>query len=740
MDRSLIQAPAAVVRAIIARAWLPPPSAITLGAITLQPHQCEAVARVRAALEEHGGALLADDVGLGKTYVALAVAAMAQAPLVVAPASLREMWAHASARANVPMAFCSCEALSRGSLPVSRHDLIVVDEAHHARTPTTARHRHLCRIGAGARLLLLSATPVHNSPRDLRALIALYAGARAWTADESDLISHVIRRQRDDVPSNALPTLTPPQPITVREDAALLDAIVALPPPVPPSDGGHGGALLSFTLARLWGSSHAALRAALRRRLQQARALEDSLACGRYPTSSELKAWTMGEDATQLAFPELLSDVTTGDVAELAHTVREHAAALDALLRRLPHESAVDGDRAARLHDVRMRHRDEKIVAFTQFSDTASMYFQHLRGAGYACQLDGRGAQVAGGRLSRRDALARFAPRATGAREPSRAERIDVLIATDLLSEGVNLQDASVVVHLDLPWTPARLEQRVGRSRRLGAQHAVTTVYAMMPPASSETLLRQEERLHTKMQTAARLTGACGAIVPVRLSLMPPSPEPTGSPAPARALQLVRTRVQTWSAQATTPPFEGAPRIACIHGTAGRALALVRRGGGCALIAVHGTRVSDDPADVLTAVQLAEGDDVPWRDTLVANALECIGAWIASSDGAATAGLTRTITGTARRLAMRRIAHIAAHTPHHQRAVVASLAAAARRVVTAPYGVGAENVLAELAMAPLSDAAWLRAVTAFGEANVRGGVNASEAGPATLDAMLVFVP
>jgi superfamily II DNA or RNA helicase len=725
---------------MIAREWLGQERAVTLGAIRLEPHQCQALDRVHAAIDEHGGALLADDVGLGKTYVALAVAATAHKPLVVAPASLRAMWVDASARTSVALTFWSYEALSRGPAPFSGHDLVVLDEAHHARTPTTARYRQLAQLTAGARVLMLSATPVHNSPRDLRALLALYAGARAWTADETELASHIIRRERVDVSSSALPAVTPPQRIVLPDDDALLDALVALPPPVPTSDGGDGGALLSFTLARLWCSSHAALRAALRRRLQRARALEDSLACGRYPTASELRAWTIGDDAAQLAFPELLGDVAPGGVTELASAVREHATALERLLRRLPHESTLDRVRAARLLDLRDRHAGEKIVAFSQFSDTASMYYRSLRSAGHVCQLDGRGAQVAGGRLSRREALARFAPRATGSREPPTAHRIDVLIATDLLSEGVNLQDASVVVHLDLPWTPARLEQRVGRSRRLGARHALTTVYVMSPPATSETLLRQEQRLHAKMQTAARLTGACGAILPARLSPPPASLEHTGSPAPARAMQLVRARLRTWLSSAPTLAVEGAVRIACVRGSAPGALALVRRADRPALIAMHGARTGEDPADVLAAAHLAAGDDVPWSDAAVTHAVDRIEAWIASSDGAATAGLTLSISGTARRLAMRRIAHIAAHTPHHRRAVVASLAAEARRVVAAPYGVGAEGVLAELAMAPMPDAAWLRAVRAFGAANVRGTGPLSVTPASRLDAMIVFIP
>ena len=69
MVRALITVDAAHVRALIARAYLPPDAAPTcLGTITLRSHQREAVGRLRRVLAELGGALLADDVGLGKYY------------------------------------------------------------------------------------------------------------------------------------------------------------------------------------------------------------------------------------------------------------------------------------------------------------------------------------------------------------------------------------------------------------------------------------------------------------------------------------------------------------------------------------------------------------------------------------------------------------------------------------------------------------------------------------------------
>ena len=746
MDGPVTHVSGSMARDAIACALRAPDVPESLGRITLRAHQREAVARARIALCEHGGTLIADDVGLGKTYIALALAAEARAPLVVGPAALRAMWADACAQTGVQAAYRSYEALSRSPMPTGRHDFVVLDEAHHVRTPATARYRHLAQALAGCRVVLLSATPIHNSTRDLRALLALFLGAVAWAMEVHELGAYVIRREQEDVALDAhVPTLAPPQLLTISEDAGLLDAIVSLPPPVPPRDGGDGGALLSFTLARLWASSHHALRTALHRRLQRARALEDALAYGRHPTRAELRAWAVGEDATQLAFPELVTTSAEGDVTELLIAVRRHAESIERLAGAMPSDSPHDRERAQRIREVVSRHRGDKVVAFTQFADTATAIFRLLRDDVRSCRLDGRGAQVAGGRLSRREALARFAPRAHGAADPPAAERIDLLITTDLLSEGVNLQDAAVVVHLDLPWTSARMSQRVGRSRRLGALHAATIVYAFAPPAAAETLLRQEERLRAKLQAAARLTGACGAILPVRLSLAATHPAEHTS-ASVRDIEIVRGLMAHWrNGVSASGPDTGTLLAAHVRAATPGALALVRHGSDRLLVAVHGARVSDRPADVLAAARLAEGEDHGEPDgQRITTTRTRVEAWLASRAGASAAGVGHTIAGAARRAAMQRIARIATHTPLHHRAQVAPLAAEARRIVTAPYGVGAERILAELAGAPLPDDAWLRAVRAFGEANCKGAGSAGGAegagGAGGVEAIIVFYP
>src|SRR5687767_6559473 len=122
----------AVVRAAIARVTLGIQSVgAELGSIRLQPHQASAVERLTEALHEFGGAILCDQVGMGKTFVALAVARHCACRLVVAPASLESMWRDALARTGVHAGFITYERLSRSDPPESAPDLLILDEAHH---------------------------------------------------------------------------------------------------------------------------------------------------------------------------------------------------------------------------------------------------------------------------------------------------------------------------------------------------------------------------------------------------------------------------------------------------------------------------------------------------------------------------------------------------------------------------------------------------------------------------------
>jgi superfamily II DNA or RNA helicase len=489
-----------VLRALIAHAILGEPTAErSVGSVELYPHQRAAVAAVRESVARLGGALLADAVGLGKTYVALAVAAGYERALIVAPAVLGEQWLAAAARARVEVEFTSIESLSRNE-PAATGAFIVVDEAHHFRNKATKRYATLARLTATVPTLLLSGTPVHNRRQDLVAQLALFLGARADSLDPAEIACCVIRREHADVPSLRLPAVRRVRRIPIPADPAIGTAIATLPPPVAARDGSPAAAIIRAGLVHMWSSSEAALLAGVRRRIARGLALRESLLAGRHPSGHELAAWITDSETLQLGFPELLVE----GVAEPG----EHLALLDAHLDalralRLTTVSGARGDaaRVSLLRDLRARHAGERIVAFSAYAETVAFLSRALLHDGRVAAVTGGGGMIASGALSATEALAMFrAPR-------SARERIDLLLVTDMLSEGLNLQEASVVVHLDLPWTPARLEQRVGRVRRLGAAAPCITTYRLTLPPDVERMTRKEVVLLRKLRAANEIFG-----------------------------------------------------------------------------------------------------------------------------------------------------------------------------------------------------------------------------------------
>ena len=466
--------------------------------------------------------MLADEVGTGKTFVALAVARTWRRPLVVAPASLRATWRDAMVRAGVQFDITSHEALSRGRVPGAAHDGIIVDESHRFRSTTTRRHAVLATLGAHARLLLLSATPLQNRTRDLAAQVALFRGARAFRLTGAQLTEFVVRS--GETTDRSLPRVMPPirvHPST--EDEGVLREIVSLPSPVAPVDGGDAGVLRQIALVRAWSSSRAALIETLRRRQRVATAIEQCLAAGLLPTRAELRAWHGADSAVQLGFASLLASGAAARREAARLDVEREQAALGRLLRLIATVRDPDLDRAAALAALCAAHRQERVLAFTEFASTARAYHRLLAPRAGVGLLTSRDARIASGPLPRDQLLSRFAPRARNAPLPPSRERVTLLITTDLLSEGVNLQDASVVVHLDQPWNPARLSQRVGRVRRPGGCPNVHT-YWIAPPANAELLLDVEQRLRRKLEMSAAVIGRGLDVLPRLAELEMPEP------------------------------------------------------------------------------------------------------------------------------------------------------------------------------------------------------------------------
>ncbi|MEO7998297.1 MAG: DEAD/DEAH box helicase, partial [Gemmatimonadaceae bacterium] len=484
---------------------------ITLGSITLRLHQADAVQRIRASIRAVGGALLADDVGLGKTYVALALAREYARAHVIAPATLLPMWRDAVAATGVSnVVLHSVQALSRRPISAEQNEgsmLIIVDEAHHLRTRNTVRYRNAQQFSAGRDILLMSATPVHNRTRELRNLLALFLGHRVDALDRATLAECVIRRTSSDAESIVVPRVHEHDATFMPDNRAVLECILQLAPPLPVNDGAAASALVRLGLLRAWCSSDAALTDRIRRRQLRGEALLHSLAHGRYPTQRELEAWIVGSDSVQLGFPELLIATASDDTSVLLKTLVSHLDSLQALLQVHTRTSIADASRSSALRAMLQNESPTPIIAFSQFASTVRALHRALSDMAGVASLTSEGGRIASGPIARQELIANFAPKANGRPPPSDARKIRLLITTDLLAEGVNLQDAGTVVHLDLPWTHALKQQRVGRVARMGSSFSVVHVYTFAPPMGAESALKLVATLERKAGLHRDLVG-----------------------------------------------------------------------------------------------------------------------------------------------------------------------------------------------------------------------------------------
>lgn len=711
-----------------------------LGSMILREDQRRTAARVAAALARDGGCLLADDVGRGKTYVALAVARAWHRRLFLVPASLKAMWADAMRRTGVDGTLVSHEALSRGHVPDFEADGIVVDESHRFRSPSSLRYAALTRIAAHTPVLLLSATPLQNGPHDLAAQIALFRGGGTFRLSPGDLARYLVRAAGDE--ESLFPALAPPVWIdTAADDGAVLQTILALPPPARPLDGGDGGVLRTISLIRAWASSRAALLAALRRRRQVAVALEQSLAEGSVPTRRELRSWqSVGADV-QLGFASLLVKQRVGaaDVSVLRAAVDAELSAL-ATLQRMVETRDPDLARVAALRDVRAAHPNARVLAFSEFASTVRAYFREMRSDPGVGLLTARDARIASGRLPRDALLARFAPRAQGSAEPARRERVTLLLTTDLLSEGVNLQDANVVVHLDLPWNPMRLAQRIGRVRRpQGAP--IVHGYLLAPPAPAEVLLSVEARLRGKLAQAEQVVGRMIDLVPAlaldRSAMSPGARDARSRLANAAAVGDFQERVTAWR----RPSGRGSRRkqilVAAARGRRHGWLAALDDG---RLLASLDGREPDAFSSLPQMGVLAEQSGRPLQPDEAASVLREISAWLEREQVEHSCGVVASpsvIVATIERV----IARIVRRAPRHERAARARIAATLREALQATRSLGAEqellDLLRELPLSSIGDWRWLDEALAIA---IRSGSRHSDEGLPRVAAVIVVGP
>lgn len=148
------------------------------------------------------------------------------------------------------------------------------------------------------------------------------------------------------------------------------------------------------------------------------------------------------------------------------------------------------------------KHQKEKVIVFTQYSDTAMYVYAQLKQMGMKNIY-----YVTGDSKNPTDSVDKFSPKSNGQDIPEE-QQYRVLIATDVLSEGQNLQDSHVIVNYDMPWAIIRLIQRAGRVDRIGQTAEQIYCYSFFPADGIEDIIRLRSRLNKRINENANVVGS----------------------------------------------------------------------------------------------------------------------------------------------------------------------------------------------------------------------------------------
>ncbi len=608
--------------------------------LDLTGFQRDGLYRAIEYLRRNNGVLIADGVGLGKTFLAgelirQGVHERRQRVLLIAPAPLRDgPWEQFLREHDLKNVQCvsfqqvaSDHRLGAGKEDVLWYDpdeyaMVVIDEAHAYRNPDRDRAATLRQLLAGSppkQVVLMTATPVNNSLWDLYYLLTYFirndaafleAGIpslrnhfKEANAEDPDDLSPdklfdvldavAVRRTRRFVkrfyPNEKIRrggqeiTITFPQPEVLRETYeldglrpgffhrfahALGADVEAENSPLPsPADFDYGeqltlaryapsafrigsdpdtfelqaaGLLRSGLLKRFESSVHAFARTCRKMARSHARFLE-ALDEGWVLTGNALAAWDR-TDSDEFDPDVIAADNKAGgrrdpaanyDIDKLREAVRadldllegfaEEAGRvendadpkLDALVAALAKISTEAKDEAVTNDDERDKR---KVIVFSYYADTVGWIKQRLEKE-CASNPDlapyrGRVETVTGSSGGTEEILFGFAPVSSQAPKGRAEDKYDLVVATDVLAEGVNLQQARHIINFDLPWNPMRLVQRHGRIDRIGSPHTHVFLRCFFPSEDLDALLGLEAALQRKITQAAKSIGVEGEIVP----------------------------------------------------------------------------------------------------------------------------------------------------------------------------------------------------------------------------------
>lgn len=609
--------------------------------------QKDGIIRSMRILDELGGVLVCDEVGLGKTFIAGEIIRKVskenrQKILIIVPASLKDStWSPFLRRFDLISSRVELVTYDDMRMGTKRevqnlddYAFVVIDEAHNLRNANTLRSEAVMNLlwgGHPKKVMLLTATPVNNSLKDLQTLVNYFVRndaqfiadgiasigeyiKRAQALDPETLSPEhlfnlmdkvAVRRTRrfikkeyaNDYITNNQGQLIPiefPTPsierltyeldidsddivgrvihaLAVSEDENLVIRSGTYRDPTRLSLARYApsvylkvndidrlqitnvGLLRSGLLKRVE-SSTAALIATLTRLIASHEAFVEGIDAGYIITGDTLSGYVSSESDDLNQFLDELDADSADEVKDIkdydGHALKRDVELDLKLLQELlvlaksrqkqGPDSKVEelisylteiASQAERPNKHGLSSQDRrKVIIFSTYSDTVqelhSQIVAAISKAKHGTPLEAYknriapaifGAQGSTGQTERAEVLAGFAPLTAGEIDESgqakTKNQFDILVTTDVLAEGVNLQQAGRMVNFDLPWNPMRLVQRHGRIDRIGSLHKEVGIGCFFPAENLDTLLKLEETLQRKIAYANAAIGT-GMVIP----------------------------------------------------------------------------------------------------------------------------------------------------------------------------------------------------------------------------------
>jgi superfamily II DNA or RNA helicase len=578
----------------------------TRSAVDLAEFQEDAVRKARRILAQYDGVIVADSVGLGKTWIGKKLLEdyayhLRQKALVICPAALRAMWENELRSSAIAAQVVTQERLAsddfdlRGLADV---DVILVDEAHNFRNKRAKRYMQLENIlaangrrgrdGNRKKLILLTATPINNNIFDLYNQINLFTGNdRSYFASAGigDLYNYFLAARRESIEEGSIRIFNLLEEVVIRRTRQFIRR--AYP------EATIRGKKITWPNRRLQTIEYdleATYEGFYRQIVSKIEGLQlphynlesykrseqeqDDFELGRQVAlvgifkSRFLKRLESSIDSFRISiqralefvktFSEYLQDGVLLDAASFQNVMRlldsddedsentpsSLATEIDQneearqIIDQLPHLDTEKYDRR-KIHralqqdidalteiwhdikDIRSEHDaklqqlkllletglyGQKVIIFTYYKDTARYLYNALtspENADWRAQIGNPNIRRIDSSVKAADRLRtveHFAPLANGYPEIIGTEQeVDILISTDVLSEGQNLQDCGFLINYDLHWNPTRMVQRAGRIDRLGSTFETLHVINMFPEKALEDLLGLVRSLTAKI-------------------------------------------------------------------------------------------------------------------------------------------------------------------------------------------------------------------------------------------------